>query len=177
MSKKQQGRGSQRPVESELTPAQIPRASLSPHREVSPILFSQPDQHLSASARNLVSFGGSDKELADNSMSLAASDAEELSSLVTDHALLPSSAPSAAKAGTVAELLRDLSKAFEELGFEWSPPEEPSRSRLDEWFLSGCRQAPGQRSSPFFPKVHDELTISWLHRWPPYFRFIRPHYG
>ncbi len=167
MSKKQQGRGSQRPVESELTPAQIPRASLSPHREVSPILFSQPDQHPSASARNLVSFGGSDEELADNSMSLAASDAEELSSLVTDHALLPSSAPSAAKAGTVAELLCVLSKAFEELGFEWSPPEEPSHSR----------QAPRQRSSPFFPKVHDELTISWLHRWPPYFRFIRPHYG
>ncbi len=42
--KKQRGRGSQRPIESELTPAQIPRASLSPHREVSPVLFSQPDQ-------------------------------------------------------------------------------------------------------------------------------------
>ncbi len=38
--KKQRGRGSQRPVESEFTPAQIPRASLSPHREVSPVLFS-----------------------------------------------------------------------------------------------------------------------------------------
>ncbi len=37
--KKQRGRGSQRPVESELTPAQIPRVSLSPHREVSPVLF------------------------------------------------------------------------------------------------------------------------------------------
>ncbi len=40
--KKQRGRGSQRPVESEFMPAQIPRASLSPHREVSPVLFSQP---------------------------------------------------------------------------------------------------------------------------------------
>ncbi len=38
--KKQRGRGSKRPVESELTPAQIPRVSLSPHREVSPVLFS-----------------------------------------------------------------------------------------------------------------------------------------
>ncbi len=37
--KKQRGRGSQRPVESELTPAQIPRVSLSPHRVVSPVLF------------------------------------------------------------------------------------------------------------------------------------------
>ncbi len=42
--KKQRGRGSQCLVESELTPAQIPCASLSPHREVSPVLFSQPDQ-------------------------------------------------------------------------------------------------------------------------------------
>ncbi len=84
--KKQRGRGSQRPVESELTPAQIPRASLSPHREVSPVLFSQPDQRPSASVSDLVSFGGSDDELADDSMSLVASDAEELSGSVTDPA-------------------------------------------------------------------------------------------
>ncbi len=64
--KKQRGRGSQCPAESELTSAQIPRASLSPHREVSPILFSQPDQRPSASASDLVSFGGSDEELADD---------------------------------------------------------------------------------------------------------------
>ncbi len=37
--KKQRGRGSQCPVKGELTPAQIPRVSLSPHREVSPVLF------------------------------------------------------------------------------------------------------------------------------------------
>ncbi len=84
MRKKQRGRGSQRPVESELTSAQIPRASLSPHREVSPVLFSQPDQRPSASVSDLVSFGGSDDELADDSMS--ASDAEELSGSVTDPA-------------------------------------------------------------------------------------------
>ncbi len=35
----QQGRGFQRPAESELTSAQIPRASLSPHREVYSVLF------------------------------------------------------------------------------------------------------------------------------------------
>ncbi len=157
--KKQRGRGSQRPVESELTSAQIPRASLSPHREVSPVLFSQPDQRPSASASDLVSFGGSDNELADDSMSLAASDAEELSGSVTDPA--PSRLPSAAKAGMDAELFRVLSKAVEELGLEWSPPEEPSHSRLDEWFLPGHRQATQQRPSPFFPEVHDELTRSW----------------
>ncbi len=86
VSKKQRGRGSQRPVESELTPAQILRASLSPHREMSPVLFIQPDQRPSASVSDLVSFGGSDDELADDSMSLVASDAEELSDSVTDPA-------------------------------------------------------------------------------------------
>ncbi|XP_067261185.1 uncharacterized protein [Chanodichthys erythropterus] len=60
-----------------------------------------------------------------------------------------------------AELFRILSKAVEDLDLEWAPPEEPSRSRLDEWFLPGHRQAPRQRSAPFFPEVHDELTKSW----------------
>lgn len=59
------------------------------------------------------------------------------------------------------ELIRVLSKAIEELGLEWSAPEEPSRSRLDEWFLPGCCQAPPQRAAPFFPEVHEELTKSW----------------
>ncbi len=158
--KKQRGRGS-RLVESELTPAQIPRASFSPHRELSPVLFIQPDQRPSASVSDLVSFGGSDDELADDSMSLVASDAEELWGSVTDPAPSGLPAPSAAKAGMDAELFRVLSKAVEELGLEWSPPEEPSRSRLDEWFLPGRRQAPQQRPSPFFPEVHDELTRSW----------------
>ncbi len=110
---------------------------------------------------NLVSFGGSDDELADDSMSLVVSDAEELSGLVTDPAPSGLPAPSAAKAGMDAELFHVLSKAVEELGLEWSPPEELSRSRLDEWFLPGRRQAPQQRPSPFFPEVHDELTRSW----------------
>ncbi len=159
--KKQRGRGSQRLVENELTPAQIPRASFSPHREISPVLFVQPDQRPSASVSDLVSFGGSDDELADDSMSLVASDAEELWGSVTDPAPSGLPAPSAAKAGMDAELFHVLSKAVEELGLEWSPPEEPSRSRLDEWFLPGRRQAPQHRPSPFFPEVHDELTRSW----------------
>ncbi len=159
--KKQRGRGSQRPVESEHTPAQIPRASLSPHREMSPVLFSQPDQRPSASMSDLVSFGGSDDELADDSMSLVASDAEELSGSVTDPAPSGLPAPSTGKDGMDAELFRVLSKAVEELGLKWSPPEEPSRSRLDEWFLPGHHQAPQQRPSPFFPEIHDKLTRSW----------------
>ncbi|ROL42719.1 hypothetical protein DPX16_14126 [Anabarilius grahami] len=60
-----------------------------------------------------------------------------------------------------AELFRILSKAVEELNLQWAPPEEPERSRLDEWFLPGRRQAPRQRAAPFFPEVHVELTKSW----------------
>ncbi len=126
--KKQWGRGSQRPVESELTPVQIPRASLSPHREISPVLFFQPDQRPSASVSDLVSFEGSDDELANDSMSLVASDAKELSGSVTDPAPSGLPAPSAAKAGMDAEFFCVLSKAVEELGLEWSPPEEPSHN-------------------------------------------------
>ncbi len=59
------------------------------------------------------------------------------------------------------ELIRIMTKAVNELGLEWSPPEEPSRSRLDEWFLPGRHQALRQRCSPFFPEVHGELTKSW----------------
>lgn len=59
--KKKGGRGSQRPDMSELT--LVPRASLSPHREVSPVLFSHPDQRPSAFASEMVLFGGSEEDL------------------------------------------------------------------------------------------------------------------
>ncbi len=107
-------------------------------------------------------------------MSLVASDAEELWGSVTDPAPSGLPAPSAAKAGMDAELFRVLSKAVEELGLEWSPPEEPSRSCLDEWFLPGRRQAPQHRPSPFFPEVHDELTRSWR---SPYSARLRTPYS
>ncbi len=120
--KKQRGRGSQRPVESELTPAQIPRVSLSPHREVSPVLFFQPDQHPSASASDLVSFGGSDDELANDSMSLAASDAEELSGSITDPAPHVCPRPAPPKPG-------------------WMPNfSVSSQKRLKSWVWSGLHQ-------------------------------------
>ncbi len=111
---------------------------------------------------------GSDDELADDIMSLAASDAEELSGSVTDPAPSRLPAPSAAKAGMDAELFCVLSKAVEELGLEWSPPEEPSRSRLDEWFLPGRHQAPQQRPSL---QLDRRLRRSTLWR---FYRSIRP---
>ncbi|MGL5598554.1 MAG: hypothetical protein ACRDDA_10720, partial [Aeromonas sp.] len=70
-----------------------------------------------------------------------------------------------------AELLRIMTMAVEQLGLDWSPPEEPSRSRLDEWFLPGRRQAPLQRSAPFFPGVHDPIAKSWR---TPYSARLRP---
>ncbi len=118
----------------------------------------------------MISFGVSDNEL-DDSLSLAASDTEELSGSVADPALLPSSASRSARLKADDTLICVMTKAFNELGLEWSPPEEPSRSKLDEWFLPGRHQVLSQRSSPFFPKVHDELTKSWC---APYSSRIRP---
>ncbi|KAI2646366.1 Titin [Labeo rohita] len=148
--KKQRGRGSKRSELSELTSAQPPRASPSPQRGGSPlrVIWSP--------------FGGSEDDMLD-SMSLAASDAEELSGSVDDPAPLSSADTSGPRtgAGMDAELVRVLTRAVDELGLEWSPPEEPSRSLLYEWYLPGRRQAPRQRASPFFPEVHEELTKSW----------------
>ncbi len=85
--KRQQGRGSEQPVTSELASAQCPRASLS-QREHSPVLFTQLDQHPSTAVSDMISFGVSDNEL-DDSLSLAASDVEGSSGSVADPALLP----------------------------------------------------------------------------------------
>ncbi len=101
-----------------------------------------------------------DNEL-DDSLSLVASDAEELSGSVTDPALLTLSASRNARLRADEELIRVMTKAVNKIGLEWSPPEEPSRSRLDEWFLPGRHQVLCQCLSPFFPEVHDELTKSW----------------
>ncbi len=76
MRKKQQGRGFEQPVTSELASAQCPHVSLS-QREQSPVLFTQLDQRPSAAASDIISFVGSDNELDIDSLSLAASDAEE----------------------------------------------------------------------------------------------------
>ncbi len=79
---KQRSRRFEQPVTSELASAQCPRASLS-QREHSPVLFTQLDQRPSTAASDVISFGASDNEM-DNSLSLAASDAEELSNSMAD---------------------------------------------------------------------------------------------
>ncbi|XP_016112863.1 guanylate cyclase 2G-like [Sinocyclocheilus grahami] len=61
-----------------------------------------------------------------------------------------------------AELICVLSKAVEDLGLEWSAPEEPAHGLLDEWYQPGIRQQSSrQRPAPFLPAVHEELTMSW----------------
>ncbi len=160
MRKKLRGKGFEHPVTSELTLAQCIRASPSPKREHSPVLFTQHDQRPFVAASNMISFGVSDNKL-DDSLSLTASDAEDLSGSEIDSALLPSSATRNARFRADEELIRIMTKAVNELGLEWSLPEEPSRSRLDEWFRLGHHQALHQRSSPFFPEVHEKLTKLW----------------
>ncbi len=137
--KKQRSRGFERSVTSEPTSAQCPRARES----------IRPSSSLAA-ASDMISFGGSDGEM-DDSLMLAASDVEELSGSVTDPTLFSLSSSCNARLRMDEELIRVMSKAVNELGLEWFPPEEPSRRRLDEWILPGCHQAPRQRSSPFFP--------------------------
>ncbi len=106
----------------------------------------------------MVLFGVSNNEL-DDSLSLAASDAEELSGSVADPALLPPSASRSARLKADDELIRVMTKAVNELGLEWSLPEE----QLAAGWMSGFYQVFTLRqcSSPFFPEVHDKLTKSW----------------
>ncbi|XDV32448.1 hypothetical protein PO909_003253 [Leuciscus waleckii] len=60
------------------------------------------------------------------------------------------------------ELLRILSMAVDELDLSWNAPDEPSKSKLDTWFLqSSLRQAASKRGTPFFPDVHDQVVKSW----------------
>lgn len=56
-----------------------------------------------------------------------------------------------------SELICILTKAAEALGLEWSAPEDPARSCLDEWFLP---ESPYQRPALFFPEVDDKLMKS-----------------
>ncbi len=133
--KKQRGRGFERLETSELTSAQCPRASPSPQREDSPVLFTQP----SAAASDMISFGGSDDEM-DDSLSLVASDAEELSGSVTDPALLPPSSSCSTRPRT-----------DEKLAVRLHSLDTPTR-RLDKWLrrctLWLCSRSSRPRCSP-----------------------------
>ncbi len=116
----------------------------------SPVLFTQHDQRPSTAASDMILFAASDGELYD-SLSLVASDTEELAGSVTDPALWLSSYSRNARPKADVELILIMTKAVNELGLEWSPPEEPSSSRLDEWFLPGRHQEPPPMLLPLLP--------------------------
>ncbi|ROL53458.1 hypothetical protein DPX16_3434 [Anabarilius grahami] len=113
--KRQWGRADQRPEMCKFTPAQPPRASPSPTSKQSPILFSRPELHPSPEASDRVSFGGSEEEPLDDSMSLAASETEGWAGDTEDPAHLPTLEPIDCKPGMDAELFRFFLKAVEEL--------------------------------------------------------------
>lgn len=71
-----------------------------------------------------------------------------------------------------SELIRVLTCTVEELGLEWSAPEEPAPGLFDEWFLKGQHHPSScQRPAPFMPVAHDELTKTWQ---APYAARVNP---
>lgn len=60
------------------------------------------------------------------------------------------------------ELISILTKAVSDLGLEWDSPNEPTKSKLDSWFLHSCRRAATPRKrAPFFPDLHNEAAKAW----------------
>ncbi|KAL0182316.1 hypothetical protein M9458_021691, partial [Cirrhinus mrigala] len=107
---------------------------------------------------------------ADDSMSLAAYDAKEWGGSGGQPEGLPSSQHVSPKPD--AEPVHVLLKAVEDLGLEWSAPEEPAHGLLDEWYLPGsCQQSSHQRPAPLLPALHDELTKTWH---APYSACVNP---
>ncbi len=74
--------------------------------------------------------------------------------------------PSSGVVATTApepELTAMLARAAMSIGLEVNRPPSPEPSRLDDWFLGvGCGSQPRSAPVPFFPKVHEELTKSWM---------------
>ncbi|CAM4616073.1 unnamed protein product [Leuciscus chuanchicus] len=104
-----------------------------------------------------VSFGAPEED----TMSIAASQGGRESSGSEDSAVLPpSGAPALPESDP--ELTAMLSRAAAAIGIEWSPPPDPVRSRLDDWFLGAAADTRRRPTPiPFFPEVHEEVTRSW----------------
>ncbi len=60
------------------------------------------------------------------------------------------------------ELVRILTKAMSDLSLEWESTDEPTKSKLDLWFLhSGRRAAVPRKRAPFLPDLHNEVAKAW----------------
>ncbi len=140
--KKQRDRGFQCLEMSELNP----HTSLSPHKEISPILFTHPDQHPSVAVSNLISFGGSDDSELDDSLSLAASDAKEMAGSYNDPA-------HPAQAWTPI-----FSTSCLTLWRSWVWNSLPQRNRpVATWIKVSC-PLQRQNDSQFFPQTSGRST-------------------
>ncbi|RXN20612.1 mitogen-activated kinase kinase kinase kinase 4-like protein [Labeo rohita] len=144
----------------ELAQLALPRSSSAASLEPRSKVTRASDVDLSGS--DMVSFGAMENaEEGDDAISVAASEREEWSNSPLEY-----TAPHSSDAGDLhhgdVELLRVLTKAVKELGLVWALPAEPTRSRLDEWYLQsdhGRKDTP-RRPGPFFPEVHDEIAKS-----------------
>ncbi len=123
----------------EPAPVQCLRAPHPPAAGPLSMRFMTADLRPFPDAQDVVSFGameGTEEE--DDAISVAASAREEWSNSPLDY-----TAPHGSDTGDLhhsdVELLSLLSKAVDELGLEWAPPAELTRSRLDEWYLQSDR--------------------------------------
>ncbi|KAL0180346.1 hypothetical protein M9458_025788 [Cirrhinus mrigala] len=168
--KKQRGRGARRSVPSELTPTETSHASFSPSKGDSPIFFSHPDQRPSAAAIDLVSFGGSESDAMDNSLSLAACDVEGLLGSSHDPAPTPSAEMSSAtSSGMDAELFRILGPCLRSLD-EWPLVNEPRHSSLRSMMRSPSHGVPPTMPAcvpPFSPPSPLPMVPMGYDKLPP----------
>ncbi|RXN24377.1 dynein heavy chain axonemal-like protein [Labeo rohita] len=110
----------------------------------------------------MVSFGAVEDEVDDDNdaMSTAASGSGDWSACQESEA--SHSEVREPPASIDEELVKILSEAVQDLGLDWSPPEQPNKNRLDMWYLQSGRQVgTPQRLAPFFPEVHEEISRSW----------------
>ncbi|KAL0166425.1 hypothetical protein M9458_038269, partial [Cirrhinus mrigala] len=132
------------------------------HSKEPPVSFTKTSLRPSDDARDLVSFGAAEDDLDDDddAMSTAASGSGDWSACLESEA--SHSEVREPPAPIDEELVKILSEAVQDLGLDWSPPEQPTKNRLDMRYLQSGRQvAAPQRPAPFFPEVHEEISRSW----------------
>ncbi|KAL0178303.1 hypothetical protein M9458_027197, partial [Cirrhinus mrigala] len=132
------------------------------HSKEPPVSFTKASLRPSDDARDLVSFGAAEDDLddVDDAMSTAASGSGDWSACLESEA--SHSEVREPPAPIDEELVKILSEAVQDLGLDWSPPEQPTKNRLDMRYLQSGRQvAAPQRPAPFFPEVHEETSRSW----------------
>lgn len=135
------------------------RVPHSPPNAMSPLYFTRGDQRPSSGPSGMVSFGGSDEELA--LMSLAAYKCKDWANSRNDSAPLPPKQSDDARPHMDTELFASPYKSFKRarLGSVSPRRAHPQLKRLLQ--PRRHQQGPRQRPAPFLPEVHQELTKVW----------------